>query len=139
MRRTFVLFAAVLAGLTTATSAQQRSIKLRDVAGVWRAETMMGPKDSVVATSVLTATADGKRWTITFPKRKPIKVRVVTVGGDSIVTEAGPYPSYLKPGQTVTLLRIVGHYKGKQMSGTFEAQYASGDKIGGKISATRRK
>ena len=40
-----------------------------------------------------TATADTSGWTLTFPNRKPVPVRVVAVDGDSIVTEAGPYES----------------------------------------------
>ena len=142
MRHTFFLSAAVLAGLTTVATAQQTmaGIKLSDVAGVWDGKTMTGPKDSVVATTVLTATADGKGWTMTFPNRKqPVAVRVVSVGGDSIVTEAGPYPSYVRPGQTVTLSHTVSHYKGTQMWGTAVVQYASGDKLTFKITATRRK
>jgi hypothetical protein len=100
---------------------------------------MIGPKDSVVVTTVLTATASGKGWTMKFPKGWPVRLRVVARGGDSVVTEAGPYPSYLRPGQTVKLLRTVSHYKGDQMTGTFVAQYASGDNVSGKLVATRRK
>jgi hypothetical protein len=142
MRRTFFLSAAVLAGLTAAATAQQprAGIKLSDVAGVWNSKTMVGPKDSVVATTVWTTTADGKGWTMVFPNRAaPVQVRVVSMGGDSIVTEAGPFPSYLRPGQTVTLLHTVGHYKGDQMWGSSTAQYASGDKVTFKVTATRRK
>jgi hypothetical protein len=122
MRRTFLIPAIVL-GLTTAAAAQQpaAAIKLADVAGVWDAKTLMGAKDSVVATTVLTATANDTGWTMTFPGRDPIAVRVVAMGGDSVVTEAGPYPSILRAGQTVTLLRMVSHYSGDQMSGTFAA------------------
>jgi hypothetical protein len=142
MRRSFLLSAAVLAGLTTAAAAQQpqAATKLSDVAGVWNAKTMTGPKDSVVATTVLTTTADGKGWTMAFPNRaQPVAVRMVSMGGDSIVTEAGPYASYLRPGQSVTSLRTVAHYKGNEMWGTSVAQYASGDKLTFKITATRGK
>ena len=142
MRRTLILSAAVLVGVTTAAAAQQSKagIKLSDVTGIWNAKTMTGPKDSVVATTVLTATADGKGWTMAFPNREqPVAVRVVSMGGDSIVTEAGPYASYLRPGQTVTLLRTVGHYQNNEMWGTSVAQYAAGDKLTFKITATRGK
>ena len=70
--------------------------------------------------------------------REPIPVRVVAVGGDSVVTEAGPYESVLRPGQKVTT-RTVGHYKGDTMTGTIEARYASGDVIRLKTAGTRRK
>jgi hypothetical protein len=141
MRRT-VLIPAFLLGLTTAAAAQQPAAgtKPADVAGVWDGKSMIGPNDSVVTTTVLTATADDKGWTMTFPGREqPIAVRVTAMGGDSVVTEAGPYPSILRPGQTVTVLRMVSHYSGDTMTGSFWAEYSSGDKVNGKMTATRRK
>jgi len=144
MRRILLCSAVVLAGHTTAASAQQHApmqhagIKLSDVTGTWDTKSMVGPKDSVVVEFVVTATADRKGWTFTFLNRAPIPTRVLAVGGDSIVTEAGPYPSVLRPGQMVTT-RTTGHYKGDTMTGTFVAHYASGDVLKGKIVATRRK
>jgi hypothetical protein len=49
----------------------------------------------------LKATPDTTGWTITFPNRPPVPVRVVSVAGDSIVTDAGPYPSVLRKGVQV--------------------------------------
>jgi len=144
MRPVLLLSAAVLAGHVTLASAQKPApakksgIQLSDVAGTWDSKTMLGPKDSVVVTSVLTATADGKGWTLKVANRDPIPVRVVAVGGDSVVTEAGPYESIVRPGQMVTT-HSVGHYKGDAMTGTVEARYASGDVLRGKTTATRRK
>ena len=140
MRRSSMLAAFGLAALTSAAAAQQAtSIKLSEVAGVWDAKSMTGAKDSVVATSVINATADTTGWTMILEGRDPIPLRIVAMGGDSIVTEAGPYPSILRPGLSVTVLRNVSHYKGDQMWGTFEATYSSGDKFSGKVSGTRRK
>jgi hypothetical protein len=141
MHRPAVLAAIIVAGITTTVSAQQPAagIKPSDVAGVWDAKSMVGPNDSVVATSVLTATADTSGWTMKLEGRDLIAMRVVAMGGDSIVTEAGPYPSILRAGLTVTVLRNVSHYKGDTMWGTFEALYSSGDKFSGKVTATRRK
>jgi len=144
MRPVLLLSAAALAGHATLAGAQKpapmrhEGIKLTDVAGTWDGKSMVGPKDSVVVTSVLTATADGKGWTIKLANRDPIPVRVVAVGGDSVVMEAGPYESILRPGQMVTT-HTVGHYKGDAMTGTIEARYASGDVLRGKTTATRRK
>jgi hypothetical protein len=141
--RAFLLAASVtLIGQATAAGAQAPAqhggIKLSELAGTWDVKSMVGPKDSVVVTSVVTSTADGKGWTLKLPNRDPIPVRVVAVGGDSVVTEAGPYESVLRPGQKVTT-RTVGHYKGDTMTGTIEAHYASGDVIRLKTAATRRK
>jgi len=146
MRPFLLLSAVALAGHATAASAQKpapapmhhAAIKLADVAGTWDGKSMVGPKDSVVATFVVTATADGKGWTMKLPNRDPIPTRILTIGGDSIVTESGPFQSILRPGQMVTT-RTTGHYTGDTMTGTFEAHYASGDVLRGKAAATRRK
>jgi hypothetical protein len=121
-----------------AVQAQRAGIKLADVAGRWEIRSMVGPKDSVIVTYTLTATADGKGWTITFTGRDPIPARVVSVGGDSIIIEAGPFNSVLRPGQMVST-RTVSHYAGDTATGTFEARYASGDVLRGKVAATRKK
>jgi hypothetical protein len=126
--------AAVVAFVTTAAAQKSPS-----AAGSWNGKTMVGPKDSVVATYVLTIAAEGKSATMKFPKHAPIPTRIVAMGGDSVVTEAGPYPSVLRPGQTVTSLHTVAHYKGNTMTGWFEAHYTNGDVVKGKIQATRRK
>ncbi len=138
MRSTLIVSALALAGYSSSANAQA-AIKLSDVAGTWASKSMVGPKDSVITQGQLTATADGKGWTMKYPGHDPIALRVVATGGDSIVTEAGPYPSIVRPGQTVTLLHIVGHYKGDTMWGTFEAHYSTGDVLHGKTTATREK
>jgi hypothetical protein len=126
-----------LAAILNPALAQGGGIKLSDVAGTWEGTSMVGPKDSVFATWVLTATADGKGWTEKFPNRDPYPMRIIGMGGDSIVTEMGPYPSVLRRGQMVTT-RYVRHCKGNTMTGSFEAHYATGDVVRGKIAATRK-
>jgi photosystem II stability/assembly factor-like uncharacterized protein len=139
MRRTILCTAAILAGVTAAAAAQQAShgIKLTNVAGIWDSKTL-GPKDSVLATTVLKTTADGNGWTMTFPTGDPVAVRVVSSAGDSVVTEAGPFASRVRQGQTVTLLHSVSHYKGNEMWGTSVAQYSTGDTLTFKVTAKRR-
>jgi hypothetical protein len=139
MRTTFLAAAALIAGFAATAGAQGSGIKLSDVAGKWTVKGSVGPNDSVVVTSVVNATANPKTWTLTYPNRDPLPMRVVASGGDSIVTEVGPYPSMLRKGQTVTLLHSVGHYKGDTMTGWFEAHYSSGDVVKGKQEATRSK
>ena len=128
--------ALALAVCGTPAIAQQRTVRLADVAGVWHVETMIGATDSVIATLDLSQTGNDKGWTMTFPDRAPIPVRVVTVGGDSVVWEAGPYTSTRRVGQTVTL-RTVGHYKDRAMWGTFAAAYSVSGTTRGKIRAKR--
>jgi len=108
-------------------------------AGTWNGKSMIGAKDSVITTYVLTIAADGKSGTLTYPDHDPIELRVVAMGGDSLVTEAGPYPSILRPGQTVTLLRTVARVKGNNMTGMYQVTFGNGDVVRGKTQATRTK
>ncbi|HUL03945.1 MAG TPA: hypothetical protein VLV16_12025 [Gemmatimonadales bacterium] len=132
MIRQFCWSAAALL-LLVSTAAAQGAV------GSWNGKTMIGAKDSVVATYVLTIAADGKSGTMTFPNHDPIELRVLAMGGDSLVTEAGPYPSVLRPGQTVKSLRNVARVKGNTMTGMFQATYENGDVVKGKTQATRAK
>src|SRR3989442_14689232 len=85
----------------------------------WETKTMAGPKDSVVTTSVLEATADGKGWSLKVANSpNAIPVRVITTGGDSMVTEAGALPSVVRPGQTGTAGGAAGQIKGEKTNGT---------------------
>ncbi len=61
--------------------------------------------DSIVGYELI-ATADPAGWTMSFPDRPPIPVRVVAVAADSIVTAAGPYQSMLREGVPVTLQTV---------------------------------
>jgi hypothetical protein len=136
MRR-FPLFccAAILAGCgksevppardTTAaaptTSESRAAVSLADIAGKWRLRTMDEAGGNVVE-SELTATADTLGWTLTRPDRKTVPVRVVAVGGDSIITEAGPYESALRKGVQVRSRMVLRLQEGK-LVGTTEARY----------------
>ncbi len=62
------------------TPAASTTISLADVAGKWKVRTMDEDGGNVVE-SELTATADTSGWTMTFPNRKPVPVRVVAVAG----------------------------------------------------------
>ena len=79
------------------------------------------------------STADTSGWTITGPDRKAIPVRVLAVAGDSVVTEAGPYGSFVLKGAQVTT-RTVFRLEGDKLVGTTEARY----KIGGRDSVAQR-
>jgi len=130
------LFALMV--LASGLAAQQPGLKLSDIAGVWRVQTMIGPSDSVVATLELTETVSDKGWSMVLADHPRVPVRVLTVGGDSVVWEAGPYPSTRRVGQTV-VLRTVGHYKGGEMWGSFEATYSVNGKVSGKVKGEREK
>lgn len=130
------LFALI--ALASVLAAQQPGLTLSDLAGVWHVQTMIGPSDSVVASLELTETASDKGWSMVLADHPRVPVRVLTVGGDSVVWEAGPYPSTRRVGQTV-VLRTVGHYKRDEMWGRFEATYSVSGKVSGKVSGERQK
>ena len=106
--------------------------------GRWNGRAMVGANDSVIIVFALTVAADGKSATMGFFNQDPVPARILAMGGDSMVTEAGPYQSVLRP-QEATTLRSVAHFKGDKMWGTFEAVYAKGETASGRIEATRVK
>jgi len=123
---------ATVASAQNPPAAPAGGIKRSDLAGTWEVKT-----DSGVA-SVIRVSANGKRWTLSFAGRKPIALRVLASGGDSVVLQAGRFPSVLRPGQTVTRLREVGHFNGESVTGTYEAHYAKGGVLNGSFSGTRK-
>ena len=130
MRR--LLLSTIVLTTAYAGAASTQNIKRSDVAGAWEIKT-----DSGVA-SVIRVSANGKKWTLAFAGRKPMALRVLASGGDSIVLQAGRFPSVLRPGQTVTRLREVGHFNGDAVTGTYEAHYAKGGVLNGTFSGTRK-
>ena len=138
MRRAVLLSAVGI--LVCAASARAQNVTLASVAGKWNTKVLVGPKDSIALINVIVASADKDKWIMKAAGQpNPVALRVVAMGGDSITTEAGPFPSSLRPGQTVTLLRSVMHYQGDKATGWFEAHYTSGDAAKGKLEATRTK
>ena len=112
------------AAAAPAAPAAPAPISLADVAGTWNMRTMPESSDSVLVTFQLVASADASGWTLNFPNRKPLPMRVVAVSGDSIVTEAGPYESVLRKGVQVTTHQVMRLQDGMLM-GTTIARYAT--------------
>jgi hypothetical protein len=100
------------------------TISLADIAGKWKIRSTDEAGGNVVETELL-ATADTSGWTLTGPRGKPIPVRVVEVAGDSIVTEAGPYESFLRKGVQVRT-RNVSRLQNGKLVGNIEARFATG-------------
>jgi hypothetical protein len=99
------------------------SLSLSDVAGKWTVRAMNEAGDSTLVTYVLNATPNPSGWTIKFPNRPPIAVHVA-VSGDSIITDAGPYPSVLRKGVQVTT-HGVSRLRGGKLVGTTVAHYTT--------------
>jgi len=110
------------------------------IAGTWAIESSVktaAGKDTVV-NSLVTASADTTGWSTHLAGRAPIPTRVVSMGGDSAVTEAGPFESVARPGQKVTTHETL-HFKADAVWGTIEARYSNGDVVKGTIKGTRKK
>lgn len=99
------------------------TISLADVAGTWNVRSTLEGSESTVVTYDMVATADRSGWSINFPNREPIPVRVVAVEGDSVVTEAGPFESVLRKGVQVST-QVVSRLQGGKLVGTTLAKYA---------------
>jgi len=109
------------AAADTATSSSAAS--LTAVAGKWQTHSLSEAGDTL-GTAELRATADSTGWTLTFPRQKPIPVRVLTVGGDSIVT-AAEYPDFADKKAQIHS-RAVLRFQGDKMVGTLEAHILKG-------------
>ena len=98
------------------------SISLADVAGTWKVtSTVKGGKGKTLSYDMV-ATSSREGWTVKFPNRDPIPVRVLAVEGDSIVTEAGPFESALRKG-VQTRSRVVSRLVDGKLVGTTTARY----------------
>lgn len=102
------------------------TISLADVAGRWNmTSTPESGADTTANQYILSAMSDTAGWTIIFPNRpQPVALRVVSVDGDSIVTEAGPFESVRRKGVQVTT-RSVFRKDGDRLVGSTRARYAS--------------
>jgi hypothetical protein len=107
---------------TTTAPAAPAPINLADVAGKWNMRSVpTAGKDTSATTYVLTATANTSGWTLTFPNRPPVPAKV-TVDGDSITIDAGPYASVRRKGVQVTT-HSVNRLQGGSLVGTTTAHY----------------
>jgi len=109
----------------TAVGASPTTSTLDDIAGTWDMRILSVNADSTLGTFVLTATRDTTGWTMTAPNRQPVPVRVVAVQGDSVVTEAGPFESFLRAGLQVRT-RGVMRRQGDRLVWRTEARYQTG-------------
>ena len=105
----------------SAAAAAEPAGTLARFAGRWQVTARNEVGDSLPS-HVLTATADTTGWTITFPDRPPIPVRIVDASGDLVVMETEPYESVLRPGVRVTV-QFVERVSGDRTTGSLLALY----------------
>ena len=105
-----------------AACARTESNPLAAYTGKWTVTATNQAGDSTLVTYQFDATADTAGWTITLPNRPPVPMRIVSAAGDSVVIEAGPYPSVLREGATVTTSGVIRLQDGR-LVGTTTAYY----------------
>jgi hypothetical protein len=119
-------------------TASPPAVTLRDFAGKWKTRAT-DERGRVIGEAELLATADTSGWTLTFPRQKPIPLRVLAVGGDSVVTEAGPYPSTSMKGVQVRT-RAVNRLQNGKLVANLEGHYTMGGRdsvIRARVEGTR--
>lgn len=108
-----------VAGMTT----DPAMLSLGEVAGTWNMRSVPETgSDTGATTYVLDAKADTSGWTIIFPNRAPVPVRV-WAQGDSIVAESS-YESVRRPGVQVTT-HSVFRLRSDSLVGISVARYAA--------------
>lgn len=99
-------------------------LNLADLAATWDMKTMREGSDSVLVEYTITATGTTEGWMINLPNRPPIPA-AVSVSGDSVTIDAGPYESVLRKGVQVTT-HAVSRLEGGKLMGRTVARYSAG-------------
>ncbi len=136
--------AATPAGATSAAANAPSAptaapISIAQVKGKWQGKTMPASKDTVVGTWTLDATQDTSKWVTSFTNGPKVPVHIVSIAGDSIVAQMGPYKS-VTARQSVTT-RVINHVHGDTLVGTFEMHLVAkpDSVIRGRLQAVRAK
>ena len=142
MRLSWMLLGAIVMGACDkpreAPLPPPPTFSLGDVAGTWKVQAFREGSDSVLVEYQIAGTSDPAAWTMTLTNRPPMALRV-SVDGDSLIAEAGPYESVLRPG-VVVVAKTISRLQGGKMVGTFSAKYATrmvDSVLTGRIEATR--
>jgi hypothetical protein len=96
-------------------------IALVDIAGKYNVVAIPTSGDTTPTKFVLTVAATPDGWTQTYENGQVVKPKVV-VAGDSIVSDAGPYPSVRRKGVKV-ITHSVMRREGDKLVGTSTAHY----------------
>ena len=104
-----------------ATTPAPTPVNLADIAGKWNMRSVPTTGDTTPATYVLDAKSTTSGWTMTFPGRPAMAVKVST-DGDSVMVDAGPFASVLRKGVQVTT-HTVNRFSGDNVTGVTTAHY----------------
>lgn len=115
--------AAVVDTTTPAAAAAPAPISLDQVAGKWNVRILSAETgDSTLTSYVLDAKADTAGWSFKFPTGGPIAMHVVSMAGDSLVTEAGPFDSRLQKNVKVSSV-VTWRLKDGKLVGAVASHY----------------
>lgn len=109
----------VLLGLPRTAAAQGAAPA--GMAGTWRVKVMDEKGDSIGSLGIR-AGSGRTGWVLMRPNMPPVAMRVVAMNGDSVVTEAGPYASTIRPGMRVRTHGVF-RMQGSTLMGTTLAHY----------------
>jgi hypothetical protein len=108
--------AAAPAAAPAPVAAAAAPVSLKDVAGKYTVTGKNEAGDSTLITYTLNATAD-TTWNVVFANGQKVSQHV-TVDGDSLIVDAGPYASVLRKGVKVTTHTVYHVQDGKLMGRT---------------------
>ena len=115
--------AAVVDTSAPTAVAEPAPLSLDQVAGKWNVRiTSAETGDSTLTSYVLDAKADTAGWTFQFPTGGPIAMRVLSLAGDSLVTDAGPFDSRLQKGVKVSS-KVTWHLRDGKLHGAVVSSY----------------
>lgn len=106
---------------TTTAAPAPMPVNLADIAGKWSVRAVPATGDTNATTYTVNATSTTSGWTMTFPGRAAMAIKVTT-DGDSVIVDAGPFSSVRRKGVQVTT-HSVEHYTGDTMTGVTTAHY----------------
>lgn len=104
------------------------ALTVADFAGTWQLTTTLAGVEAPVM-SQISGTAAGSDWTMALEGRDPIAL-MVSVAGDSLISESSEYESILRKGVMVRT-RTAGAMSGGMLHGTITATYrtTTGDEL----------
>lgn len=121
-----------------ATPPAPPAITASDLTGTWDMKTMPVDRDTVLTTGTMTSTGAADGWTMTLGNSKtPIPVRIVSIAGDSVISETGQFNSAVRRGQKVSI-HSIQHLRDGRLTGVVHAKYGNGDTATFRVEATKR-
>ena len=109
--------------MTDTAAAMSTTPPIETMRGRWNVQSVPVSGDTSPTRYVLDATGDTASWTITFEGRTtPVRMHVIAMGGDSIVTQTDEFDSARRSGMRVVSTTVMRVQDGR-LVGTSTARY----------------